>query len=115
MQYQIEFNTDCSSRLYHMAVLALKSAARLTESRDRKDTHMSIIAGWIQLSKNPNRNRTAINDPKRVDAAEHATIAPQINTLTDSILATGNFCNSRFWGYSPTRMPIYRIVPSREY
>jgi hypothetical protein len=78
-------------------------------------TYINIIAGWIQLSKKPNRNLTAIKDAKCVEAAEQATIAPQTNTLTASVLARGSFCSSRLCGYSPTKIPMYSIVPSHEY
>jgi hypothetical protein len=81
----------------------------------RINTYTSIIAGWTQLSKNPSKKRTAMRDAKLVDAAEHATTAPQMKILIASIFATGNFCRSKFWGYSPQRIPMYRMVPNHEY
>src|SRR5437879_4781634 len=78
-------------------------------------THSNIIAGCTQLSKNPSRNRTVMSAGNLVEAAEQATMTPQMKTLTDSILARGSFCRRKFIGYSPQRIPIYRIVPSHWY
>ena len=54
-------------------------------------TYSNIIAGCTQLSKKPNRNRTAMRDAKLVEAAEQETTTPQIKTLTESIFASGSF------------------------
>ena len=78
-------------------------------------TYNNIIAGCTQLSKNPNRNLTAMRAAKSVDAVEQATITPQMKTLTDSIFARGSFCRRKFIGYSPHRIPMYRMVPSHWY
>ena len=74
---------------------------------------MMMNAGWTQDSNTPRRKRTAINDPKLRDAAEHAITTPQQKTLAERYFATGNRWRRRFVGYSPTKTPIYRIVPSQ--
>lgn len=89
-------------------------------------------AGCTQDSKRPNRNRTAIKLPKVFVAAEHETTVPQRKTLdvvsrrifkrerVDTHFAARYFATGIFWrrklvGYSPARMPIYKIVPSQLY
>lgn len=74
---------------------------------------MMINAGCMQDSNMPSKNRTTIKDLKSLAAAEQAMTTPQKKTLAATYFATGSFCSRRLVGYSPTRTPMYKIVPSQ--
>jgi hypothetical protein len=54
-----------------------------------------------------------MRDLKFSAAAEQAITQPQRKTFVARYLATGNFWRRRFVGYSPTKTPMYKIVPSQ--
>lgn len=110
MQYQSEVRTACSRLVYHMVVLGW---IRRGATNSCNFTHIMMKAGWTQDSKTPSKKRTAMRDAKFFAAAEQAITQPHKNTFVARYLATGSFWRRRFVGYSPTKTPMYKIVPSQ--